>query len=150
MRRKCFEDLGFFDERRELIGTEDYEMWLRIASRYRLNYVDEPLVLLSRRPSSLSSDRIYNLQGTINAINSVMDKCAEEVRKQRIPCSLRLSQLNYLRARYLMKRGEFSASSRGLIEAILLDPLYIRSYAGLATLGLNILSRQIQKKRETL
>ncbi len=146
VRRKCFEDLGFFDEKKELVGTEDYEMWLRIASRFKLNYVDEPLILLWRRASSLSSDRIHNLQGTIDAINSVTHKCAEEIRNQKVSWRRRLSQLNYLKARYLMRSGKFSASVRGLREAILLDPLYVRPYAGLAALVINILGRRIDER----
>ena len=43
-RRACFEQVGGFDEARELISVEDYDMWLRIAERYQLMYLERPLV----------------------------------------------------------------------------------------------------------
>ncbi len=43
VRKSCIDDVGLFDESRELIVGEDYEMWLRIAMRYRLAHVPEVL-----------------------------------------------------------------------------------------------------------
>ncbi|MGB7490221.1 MAG: glycosyltransferase family A protein, partial [Thermoanaerobaculia bacterium] len=40
--RSIFEVVGMFDE--ELPACEDYDLWLRICSRYPVLYVDEPLV----------------------------------------------------------------------------------------------------------
>jgi len=44
VRACCFTTLGRFDESRELISVEDYDMWLRIAERWELLYLDRPLV----------------------------------------------------------------------------------------------------------
>jgi hypothetical protein len=40
-RRDCLESLGCFDE--TMLACEDYDMWLRMAARFKLGYIDIPL-----------------------------------------------------------------------------------------------------------
>ncbi len=42
VRRKCFEELGGYDE--SLKGSEDYDLWIRIASKWKCGVIDLPLV----------------------------------------------------------------------------------------------------------
>ncbi|MBE8966026.1 glycosyltransferase family 2 protein [Nostocales cyanobacterium LEGE 12452] len=53
VRRSCFEDIGLFDRN---LGSylEDWDMWLRIASRYPFKVVKEPLVYYRQSSSSAS------------------------------------------------------------------------------------------------
>ena len=44
VRRDVFETFGGFDESSDLIGVEDWELWLRIAAKYRVARCQEPLV----------------------------------------------------------------------------------------------------------
>lgn len=65
--RTVFAAVGLFDE--QLPACEDYDMWLRICSRYPVTYVDEPLVVkygghadqLSRRFEAMDRFRIRAL-----------------------------------------------------------------------------------------
>ena len=41
--RALLDEVGWFDER--LVAAEDYDLWLRITSCYRVDFVDEPLVI---------------------------------------------------------------------------------------------------------
>ncbi len=43
LRRKVFEEIGLFDE--EFPVCEDYELWLRLAARYPVHLIPEPLVI---------------------------------------------------------------------------------------------------------
>lgn len=43
VRRTCFQELGGFNE--SYFGSGDWEMWLRIAEKWRVGYVDEALTL---------------------------------------------------------------------------------------------------------
>jgi glycosyltransferase involved in cell wall biosynthesis len=43
IRRKVFEDVGLFDE--SMPVCEDYDMWLRIASKYPVLFLPEPLII---------------------------------------------------------------------------------------------------------
>jgi len=73
MRRKLFDDVGFFDE--SLPACEDYDMWLRVACRYPVHLIDTPLIVkrgghedqLSRAPGL---DR-YRIQSLVK----VMEEC---------------------------------------------------------------------------
>src|SRR5262249_10455091 len=38
-RRECFERAGFYDE--DLVASEDWDMWLRVARHYRFAFVDK-------------------------------------------------------------------------------------------------------------
>lgn len=64
LHRRVFEHLGTFDE--NMPACEDYDLWLRLTSRYPVHYVDRPLVVkygghedqLSRRVPALDRYRI--------------------------------------------------------------------------------------------
>lgn len=43
VRREVFKKVGCFDEDRNLMGCDDYDMWLRIASIYKIGYINEKL-----------------------------------------------------------------------------------------------------------
>lgn len=47
---------GFFDESRRI--SEDFELWLRMAARWEVGYIDRPLVKYRSRPGSLSDDKL--------------------------------------------------------------------------------------------
>lgn len=56
VRRAVYEDVGGFDSR--LDGCEDWEMWVRIAARYRVWYEPEPLAVYRVHSSSLSGGQL--------------------------------------------------------------------------------------------
>lgn len=43
LRKTCLEDVGLFDEGKDLIGLEDYEYWIRIAMSYHIAYIPRVL-----------------------------------------------------------------------------------------------------------
>lgn len=69
VRRSCFESVGLFDRN---LGSfvEDWDMWLRIASRYLFKVVKEPLVYY--RQSSSSASR--NWEGMARSFEIVIEK----------------------------------------------------------------------------
>ncbi len=56
VRKKCFEDVGFFDESLDLI--EDHDMWLRIARHYEISFLDEVLCL--HREHQLGRSKVFD------------------------------------------------------------------------------------------
>jgi hypothetical protein len=76
--RHVLAEIGGFDERRE-IHIEDYDLWLRIAARYPVGYIAEPLAC--HRPGGLMSsqmERTYSGQALIidKSIGLCMQACA--------------------------------------------------------------------------
>lgn len=47
VRRRCFDKVGLFDESKNLIGSEDYELWLRLSRIFKLGHI--PTILAKRR-----------------------------------------------------------------------------------------------------
>jgi glycosyltransferase involved in cell wall biosynthesis len=54
IRRDCFETVGLFDC--NLLAVEDWEMWVRIASRYPFAVIQEPLTYYRQLSTSLSKN----------------------------------------------------------------------------------------------
>ena len=57
--RGVFDDVGLFDE--TMPACEDYDLWLRMCSRYPVLYVDEPLVVKYGGHEDQLSSRIWGL-----------------------------------------------------------------------------------------
>lgn len=74
VRRDCLEAVGPLDESRELLGVEDYEYWMRIALRYRLQGIAEPLAWYRLREGNLmgaGDDIEKGLRLAFSAISSI-------------------------------------------------------------------------------
>ncbi|MBU4534511.1 MAG: glycosyltransferase [Euryarchaeota archaeon] len=52
IRKACFEKVGLYDE--ELVGLEDWEMYIRISEYYDFKFIDKPLIIAHLSPDSLS------------------------------------------------------------------------------------------------
>ena len=59
VRRSCFDELGGFNPK--YFGSGDWEMWLRVAEKHRIGYVDEELTLYRVHGANASHklDRIW-------------------------------------------------------------------------------------------
>lgn len=56
IRKKILDDIGVINEAPELVGAEDYELWLRITFRYKARYIDESLIRYRVHPGNLSGN----------------------------------------------------------------------------------------------
>ncbi len=54
IRREIIDDAGLFDEDPSIIAAEDYEYWMRIASKTMFGYIDRPLALYRVHTMSMS------------------------------------------------------------------------------------------------
>ncbi len=74
IRRQCFDMCGFFDER--LTSYEDWDMWIRIAKEYKIDFVNQALVQIRRHNKNMQRDmqrmlrnEIIMYRNTINRFN---------------------------------------------------------------------------------
>jgi hypothetical protein len=70
VKRECLLSSSKFDESERLKGVEDYKMWLHIAERYKVVYIDKPLTMYRYHSNSLSVNRSIN---NLSALHVVED-----------------------------------------------------------------------------
>jgi glycosyltransferase involved in cell wall biosynthesis len=66
VRRQAVLDVGGFDE--SLAVAEDWDLWLRLASRWPFAAINEPLMIYHKRPGSLVSDPVALAEGRLAVI----------------------------------------------------------------------------------
>jgi alpha-1,3-rhamnosyltransferase len=65
IRKQVLNEVGFFDEN---LVYEDDDMWLRIALKYPIAYIDIPLALYRIHDSNISSNTRFMVKGMIQTI----------------------------------------------------------------------------------
>jgi glycosyltransferase involved in cell wall biosynthesis len=53
-RRSCLKEIGLFDEVKNCIGVEDRDLWIRLASKFKIHFIDQELGLYRMLSTSLS------------------------------------------------------------------------------------------------
>ncbi|MGE3175387.1 MAG: glycosyltransferase family 2 protein [Planctomycetota bacterium] len=69
VRRSALEQAGAFDEAPELVATEDYDLWLRLARREPIAYMAEPLAFYRVHGGSLSANSRF-----LVGVDRILDK----------------------------------------------------------------------------
>lgn len=71
-RRSAVLEAGGFDESPELIASEDYDLWLRMAHREPIAYLAEPLTFYRVHQGSLSANPRF-----LRGVDRILDKVAK-------------------------------------------------------------------------
>jgi len=74
VRKAVLDDVGVMDESPELVGVEDYELWLRIARKYRVKYIDIPLGKYRTHPGAYRRGPVKALEGERLIYKKLLDK----------------------------------------------------------------------------
>ncbi len=125
MPRRVFNEVGGFDERRE-IHVEDWDLWLRVAVRHPIGYLDVPLAF-HRRGGLMSTqiDRTYQAQFLVMQKNA--DLCRNACALHRAdPAACDKRRRHVLHRSWghdLLETGERIAARRQLFTALRLHPL---------------------------
>lgn len=104
IRRAVFEDVGLFDE--SLPVCEDYDMWLKVAAKYPVLFIEKPLIIkrgghedqLSRRYDGMDRFRIQAI------VKILQDGCLESAMRAKAVEELRKKCLIY--AKGAMRRNK--------------------------------------------
>ena len=73
VRREAFAAVGGFDP--ALCGAADWELWLRLASRFTYAYMSEPLAVYTRHLDNMSSNHDKMIGEFAQALRNVLAKC---------------------------------------------------------------------------
>lgn len=79
--RRVFDEVGTFDESSLHRISEDWDLWLRIAARYPIKYIDEPLVEMrqhtGRKTQTMDLDAA--LESRLAIINKAVERTPERL-----------------------------------------------------------------------
>lgn len=124
IRRKVFDEVGYFDE--SVVSPDDWEMWLRIAARYKFAFVREPLAMY-RVHASIAGSKHYDLYEM--EMLAFFEKAAKIYSRQLGSLRrLRLSTFKESMGWRLVERGNRHVGRGKLLEAIRFSPFRLRPY----------------------
>lgn len=72
--RKAFDDCGMFDEK--LPASQDTDLYRRIAKKYQVKYLDEPLVIYHFSDESISTSQERQIRGRLMLLEKYKDDYA--------------------------------------------------------------------------
>lgn len=126
VKRECLEFVGMFDE--SLPSFQDYDLWIRLAKRYRFDYVVEPLLLYS-----LHQEKIWTNLEAISQGMEIMLKKHGHARSLRRNLS---NQYLSVGVEYC-RQGNLGKAQKAYLRAVMLCPFGMRHYLnlGLSLLG---------------
>ncbi len=120
IKKECFDKIGMFDE--SLPECEEYDLWLRIARKYPVGFINEPLAVYTDNPKGVSTD---SLAGRLQRLK-VLEK---DYLKECIPSPIyrkRLANNYHYVGRHYLNRGEKSEGKKYLKHSIALDPVNLK------------------------
>jgi glycosyltransferase involved in cell wall biosynthesis len=133
VRRAVLDEVGLFDELRAVV--QDYDLWLRVAARYRFDYVDEPLVLYRVGHASLTARTENRLLVALDIMQRFLDEGGGRER-------VRANVIRWARAETYFhlslsqrQRAPWSALKWNL-QALAHAPGYLPAWKGLVSLAL--------------
>jgi len=121
-RRAVFENCGYFDT--ELRSTEDRDMWIRIAARWRVHLIGEPLIYVRTHANNMSknADRMKRNMQTVMA----KTRRNEIVSRWNVLFWLRVqSYLHYQTSLLLNYEGRVAEAVKDLILSVALWPFFL-------------------------
>lgn len=132
VRRCCLEEAGLFRE--SLAVSEDFNLWLRIAARWRIAYLQEPLAIVHKHPGNLSatvSDEV-RLRNGITAIQDVKASCGQLSPLETRALREAMAERFYFYGSFLLETGAKGPSRRPLASSLRFKTFHWRALAKLA------------------
>jgi glycosyltransferase involved in cell wall biosynthesis len=68
-RRSCCDDVGIFDAKLSRLGCEDRDLWLRIAQKYKIIFIDKVLSYYRKSSQSMSSNQKKMIEARLYVVD---------------------------------------------------------------------------------
>jgi glycosyltransferase involved in cell wall biosynthesis len=128
VRMECLHEFGGFDE--SLKMGIDWDLWLRISTRYEFDYVDEPLLLYRLGHSGQMSKNAEERQRCSDRImKRFLDAHGDEISGETVKKAAYYTCCN--RIEYYASK-EKSKAMKYVVDAVRIDPVSGRAYLGIA------------------
>ena len=147
IRRSVLDKVGLFAEDKAIKGCEDWDLWIRIAKVYDIDYIDQPLAKYRLHSSNMSRDPELMKLSSLNVLwKAFADPAlAKELKRLRRRAFSRIYKeygLGHL------DREEYNLARADLIQAIKLNPrLLLNWHVGTRSLSLLLGSKFTAKIR---
>jgi len=142
--RRVFETVGYFNESGDVFNREDWEMWLRIARLYPVEFVNRPLAhyRMHQRSKTGNNDPLKTLDEQL----IVLDKLLRLEPNKLKPYKNKAEAFAYLsNARQLLSIGRSNDARPLLFKSCALNPYDYNSYKYLLLTYLPVAIRQTLK-----
>jgi hypothetical protein len=147
IRRSVLDKVGLFAEDKAIKGCEDWDLWIRIAKVYEVDYIDQPLAKYRIHSSNMSLDPKLMKLSSVNVLRKAFadpDLPRELKRLRRRACS----GIYKMYALLHLDREEYNLARADLIQAIKLNPrLLLNWHVGTRSLSLLLGSKFAAKIR---
>ena len=148
IRRELLDEIGCFDETLLRNEPEDWDMWLRIAARYPIGFVNHPLVRNRLHPNSLTAREgvVDTLEGKISIIERAVKRNPERLSRLK---DRSVANCHVAAGNALALSGELFKARSMYFQAIRLAPMSGRAYVHLliSLLGKPTIYKAVQLRR---
>jgi glycosyltransferase involved in cell wall biosynthesis len=122
IRRAALLEVGLFEERRDLRCAEDWDLFLRLATRYHYASIDEELVLYRRHPNELTANAYDAALGRLIVIQKARhyarrERCLDDAAYDRLE-----ADRHHVMAMTCWRMKQRGSARREFREAARLDP----------------------------
>lgn len=138
-RKDCCMNVGLFDENIVCMGCDDRDMWLRIAQKYRVEYINEILAYHRLHNTNFSN----NTQRMFNARLYVINKFYPGISKNNKLKKLALAKVHRDLGDHFLYGLKFKESTREYLKALSFRPFY---FWALVNLSKSLLKVNVTKK----
>jgi glycosyltransferase involved in cell wall biosynthesis len=151
VRRRALDDVGYFDESPAVAPVEDWDLWLRIAARYPVACVNEPLATLRLHADSFLA--ATPLERRVLSQATVVRRAAHREPKRLGPLTARaLSNVYHAAGVRLFRRQQIGAARGYFLNAWRHQPARLESlgYVLLSLLGERVSMNALKLLRRAL
>nr|WP_289037943.1 glycosyltransferase family 2 protein [uncultured Allobacillus sp.] len=113
IKKECFDNVGYFDENLE--AKQDYDMWIRISKKYKVDYIAEPLCIYYDH----FEERITNnIAKKVRAEQTFLEKHLEYIQNDKKALATR----NKIIGMFYLKGNDYSNARKYIWKSIKLLP----------------------------
>lgn len=127
IRKRCLEKVGLFDENLARLGSEDRELWLRVAKEFKVMYVDKPLAYYRVRTNSQSNNLEKMFRGRLYTLNKIFSQDKYSVLFKKLIFSLTYKDY----ADELLIRGDLTLAKSHYISSVIFWPFNFFAFINL-------------------
>ncbi len=102
IKKHALKDVGNFDE--NVLNCSDYDFNVRAADRFKIHFLDTPLIKYRISNNAMSKDRLKIHQGEIYFLNKFLKKCFYSEREKLV--KIRIKKSHYQLAKEYLERKD--------------------------------------------